>query len=157
VWSECFQGIRAGFHLADGDVLETAPDGELWWTGLGWRGSAVLRLRTFVRGAIEPAPCSSCGRPLRRLVVEGPAGTRLGGRAHADVLDSDDVVGWQIERRRGDERIVFVAPAWSADVVDLVRRLDRSLAPTQIVVCDRDELAGRLQDADGQTVIGPTP
>jgi hypothetical protein len=49
------------------EVLEVDPDGHLLWTGVGWRGSAMLRLRTGATATLEDGPCPYCGVPGVRL------------------------------------------------------------------------------------------
>ncbi len=83
LWSECREGTErhsaTGYHVWDGDVLEVvegggrcATSGELLWTGLGWRGSAVLRLRTWTSVTVEREPCPACGRREARVIPLAP-------------------------------------------------------------------------------------
>lgn len=61
---------RAGRPLAD-----QTGEGRIVWTGLGWRGTAILRLDTGLLGRLETGPCPACRRTTPRLVpigVEAP-------------------------------------------------------------------------------------
>ncbi|MFQ5843982.1 MAG: phenylacetate--CoA ligase family protein [Planctomycetota bacterium] len=78
-WTECAPGT--GFHtypdlglfeVIDPDTGETLPaetTGELVYTSLDGRGSALVRYRTgdIARGGITYAPCPECGRTLPRI------------------------------------------------------------------------------------------
>lgn len=82
VWSECRPGSArpepTGYHASDTEVLESGAGGELLWTGLGWGGGAVLRLRTFTVVSLDDARCPACGRPGPRITPISPV-SRLGG------------------------------------------------------------------------------
>jgi hypothetical protein len=67
LWAEC-RGGDALHAWPDVEVIETGDDG-LVWTGLGWRGSALLRLRTGVDAVTENGPCPHCGQEALRLRV----------------------------------------------------------------------------------------
>ena len=79
-WTECHAGASApmptGYHTWDGDVCELAPGGdgpaELLWSGVGWRGSVLLRVRTFASVFLETTPCPACGRREPRIVPVAP-------------------------------------------------------------------------------------
>jgi hypothetical protein len=183
LWSECRPGAEAaapvGYHAWPDDVLEVAHDGELLWTGVGWHGSALLRLRTFAAVSVEHDRCAACGDHGPRVVPLAPV-PRAGGddavvepaaeepepadashvaAAGAEaVLDAEtDVAAWQVEYRvfGGEpETIVSIAPAWGAAVVPLVRRLDRHLRATQFIVLTAEEIAARVDAAGGRIVDG---
>ena len=73
LWSECRAGSEqfepSGYHVGDADVVEAAGDGaELLWSGVGWRGSVVVRLRTFTTGALQRGTCPACGQPGLRVL-----------------------------------------------------------------------------------------
>ena len=79
LWSECRAGASssapAGYHAWEDDVLEVGPGagaGELLWTGVGWRGSALVRLRTYSTVVLERGPCPACGRGQARIVPVAP-------------------------------------------------------------------------------------
>jgi len=115
VWSECRAGSApfepSGYHVGDGDVLEGEGDGdgtELLWSGLGWRGSVVVRLRTFTTAAVQRGTCPACGRagvrvlpltPLER--TDPPAAGRWGAGVDAVLPEADGTaappgVGWPV-------------------------------------------------------------
>jgi len=194
LWSECRPGAErpdpVGYHAWDDDVLELAQpgpgsvEGELLWTGLGWRGSALLRLRARTTAALEAGPCPACGRPGPRLIPLAPIPREVPGdvpdspashplpaampsapvavavTAEA-VLDGEaEVAAWQVEYRTVaglPESIVLLAPAWGAAVVPLIRRLDRHLRATQFVVLPADEVTARVDAAGGRRVLGAVP
>ena len=82
LWTECRAGSErpepVGYHVLGDEVLELASDesegvpGELLWTGIGWQGSALLRLRTFTTAALDSGPCPACGRSGPRIVPLAP-------------------------------------------------------------------------------------
>ncbi|GAC1531883.1 MAG: hypothetical protein NVS3B12_08630 [Acidimicrobiales bacterium] len=211
VWSECRAGsdraVPTGYHSWDHDVLELGArpgeisgasvaspvPAELLWTGVGWRGSALVRLRTFALVTLEGGACPGCGRgetrvvpvaPVRRpdeelaspeglaavpaLTVPVPAGPMAAGTPAGGVpspgsrfeaiLDADrDVAAWQIEFRTVAgcrETIVFLAPAWGAAAVPLIRRIDRHLRATQFIIEEADEVARRVLASEGRRIIG---
>jgi hypothetical protein len=85
VWYECRGGEEYGWHTSpNAELIEIDEHDEAVWTGIGWRGTVYLRLRTDVRAdRIESAPCSACGHVGDRVfVAEGrPALARW---LHAD-------------------------------------------------------------------------
>jgi len=53
--------------------LETAGDGaELLWSGVGWRGSVVVRLRTFTTASVQRGTCPACGQAGPRVLPLTP-------------------------------------------------------------------------------------
>lgn len=65
LWAECRNGDE--FHAwPDVEIVETGDSG-LLWTGLGWRGSVLLRLGTGVDAAITDGVCPHCGQESLRL------------------------------------------------------------------------------------------
>jgi hypothetical protein len=154
---------RAEYHTTpDADLVE-AHGGELVWTGLGWRGSVLLRLRTGVRAALVEDRCPSCGHQGARVRVEGPAapaGRAGGGRAGAvaTVLDRrPEVALWQAEVRPGPDGarlVVYLSlDPGVGDPVPLLRALDRELHVTQFVVLEADELAARIATHGGARIV----
>jgi hypothetical protein len=67
LWAEC-RGSDALHAWPDVEVIEIGDEG-LLWTGLGWRGTALLRLRTGVDAVSENGPCPHCGQEALRLRV----------------------------------------------------------------------------------------
>ena len=55
-----------------GEPVEPGTPGELVWTGLGWRGTAMVRLATGVRGRLVEGPCETCGRTTPRVLDARP-------------------------------------------------------------------------------------
>ena len=94
VWSECHGGATTpaptGYHTWDDDVCELTPGGEapaeLLWSGVGWRGSVLLRVRTFASVFLETAPCPACGRRQPRIVPVAPV-PRPGRERPASTVD----------------------------------------------------------------------
>jgi phenylacetate-CoA ligase len=85
-WAECptSNDVSSGYHLyPDKEIFEVidpateevqgeGKDGELVYTAIDARGSAVLRYRTgdFVRGGITYEPCPYCQRTVPRISSE---------------------------------------------------------------------------------------
>ena len=77
LWTQCRGG--EGVHTwPQAELLEVCgPDGapvapgevgQLVWTGLGWRGTVLVRLATGVTGRLVEGACSTCGRTTPRVV-----------------------------------------------------------------------------------------
>lgn len=79
-WIQCSE--TTGYHLMpdleimevidkDGNVLPDGSPGELVYTALDWRGSAVVRYRTgdLCKG-IEFGPCEVCGKTTPRIIPD---------------------------------------------------------------------------------------
>jgi hypothetical protein len=85
VWYECRGGAECGWHTTPtAELVEVDEHDEVVWTGIGWRGTVHLRLRTDVRAErVEAAPCPACGHTGERVfLAEGrPALARW---LHAD-------------------------------------------------------------------------
>lgn len=101
-WTECYQGatgaVPTGYHAWDDDVLELTPgedgSGELLWSGVGWGGSVLLRVRTNASVFLETAPCPACGRRQPRIVPVAPvprAGAPRAVAAGPPVVTNDAV------------------------------------------------------------------
>ncbi|MGZ4128610.1 MAG: phenylacetate--CoA ligase family protein [Actinomycetota bacterium] len=168
-----------GFHtFPDMEVLEIVspetgeaiPDhqaGEIVVTPLGFRGGGVPRWRTgdLALGGITTEPCPNCGRRVPRVgpTVRRGAWQRVvalnGSKAWIDLRDagaaaSEHASDWQVELRRngdGDRLFIYVnAPDEPGPVIDLYEDLKRLHSrPTQIVLADLAELAGRRGAAPG--------
>ena len=131
-------------------VGENEP-GELVYTSLDWRGSALLRYRTglLARQGMTRRPCQGCGRTVPRI---GPDISRTdwqvavatpAGPAQVDLADvarvlwgSADVPLWQVDALRGGARgggdaiTAYVAGGES----DSASRLQRELTPFRVRV-----------------------
>ncbi|HEX6207711.1 MAG TPA: hypothetical protein VF058_05055 [Actinomycetota bacterium] len=88
-WAECppsadRPGVSHGFHTypdleylevvdpSTGKLQDEERGGEIVYTSLDWRGSALLRYRTGVvaRRGITTKPCPGCGRTVPRILPE---------------------------------------------------------------------------------------
>ena len=161
LWSECRGGD--GYHVApDSELIEIIDplsgvplaghaDGEIVWSALGWRGSVLLRLRTAAYGALDGAPCPTCGRttPRVKLTAVDPPFTAV-------LSAHPGIAAWQAELRWIDgveELLVFVAPASGSHPGRLLRDIDRHLAATQYVVLPRPELDARIAEHGGRRLV----
>ena len=81
LWTQCRGGD--GVHTwpqaellevcgPDGTPVETGAAGQLVWTGLGWRGTALVRLATGLRGRLVEGSCETCGRTTPRILDARP-------------------------------------------------------------------------------------
>jgi len=135
LWGECRPHASVTprqdvvLHLnGESEVVETL-DGELLWTGVGWHGSALLRVRTDSGGSLLDA-CPACGSV--EPVVRPADSVRL-----AFVAADPDVESVELEQRTVDgspELIVHLRLADGADPATVVRRLDQRLQATQYVL-----------------------
>lgn len=77
LWAQCRGGD--GVHTwpqaellevcgPDGTPVGSGEEGELVWTGLGWRGTTFVRLATGMRGRLVEARCETCGRTTPRVL-----------------------------------------------------------------------------------------
>jgi phenylacetate-coenzyme A ligase PaaK-like adenylate-forming protein len=129
-WAECptADGSPSGYHLysdlgivevVNPETGEQVPDetaGEIVYTSLDARGTAVIRYRTgdFIDGGITYAPCPHCGRDWPRLIgnisrksnkvemhLDKLKGTLVDFDALEHVLDDFRHIGtWQLELRK---------------------------------------------------------
>jgi hypothetical protein len=131
VWAECPspQGqpeLSFGFHTypdleiieivdpATGAQVGEAEPGEIVYTSLDWRGSALLRFRTglYARQGMVRSKCPGCGRQVPRIGadvsrLEWEATTRdLHGEASYDLSDVMPILWGEID-----------VPLWQLDVV----------------------------------------
>jgi phenylacetate-coenzyme A ligase PaaK-like adenylate-forming protein len=132
-WAECTGATATGFHTypdlglfeivdpESGEPLPEGSTGELVYTTLEGRGSAVLRYRTgdvIEGGLVESEPCPGCGRLLPRirsnlrrrsnvkaLDIGKIKGTLVNLNALAELFSGDrDLEEWQLEiRKRNDD------------------------------------------------------
>ncbi len=117
IWTECRAGaeqeLPAGYHPWEDDVLEVASGagavpGELLWTGVGWSGSALLRLRTFAVASVTREPCPACGRPGGLVVPHAPVSRPSPG------APSSDVPAWSARAAPTGPPITLPSPGPSA-------------------------------------------
>jgi hypothetical protein len=165
LWSECRGGD--GLHTwPDSEVIDLiepltgvparpGADGEVVWSALGWKGTALLRLATGVYGSLDESPCPRCGRstPRLRLTADVPAFVTVLA-AHPEVRD------WMAELRTVDgeeELVVYLSPSGNGHPGRLLRELDAQLSVTQFVVLDAPALDARLAAHDGQRVVDLRP
>jgi hypothetical protein len=166
LWAECHEA-RALHTWPDSEVLEVvdpttgAPvgseaeradeQGEVLWTPIGWRGTAVLRLRTRRRGRILTEPCPGCGRTTPRLDAQPPE------PPFVSVLDRHaGVAAWQAEVRRvdGTEHVaLYVVPASRRGVGALMAELDVATGADRVEAVPRAELRRRLGAAGGRRIV----
>ncbi len=77
LWTQCRGG--EGVHTwpqaellemcgADGKPVDPGERGQLVLTGLGWRGTAFVRLATGVHGRLVEGACGTCGRTTPRIL-----------------------------------------------------------------------------------------
>jgi phenylacetate-coenzyme A ligase PaaK-like adenylate-forming protein len=137
-----------------GEPVEEGQGGELVYTSLDWRGSALLRYRTGVvaRGGITWERCPGCRRTLPRIVgglsrVEWR--TRIVGPRGEVTVDIADVIPilwraagvalWQLDVQKGggeggsDKVTAYLGGALSADAEDLRTNLEPYGIETRIV------------------------
>jgi phenylacetate-CoA ligase len=150
-----------------GEPMPEQSPGEIVITPLGFRGGSVPRWRTgdLALGGIATTPCPNCGRTVPRV---GPT-IRRGAWQHVLTLDGDRTwidlrdagaaarehsTDWQVELRREngvDQLFIYLeAPEEPGPLIDLYEDLKRLHSrPTQIVLSDAAELAGRRNAAPG--------
>ena len=159
-WAECDSGT--GYHLPpdlayieiiDPKTGEVQPDGhpgEIVFTALDGRGTALLRYRTgdVIDGGLTYEPCPGCGRTTPRLVgkigrqsevkelqLDKVKGTLVDFNTLEHLLDDNDHVGtWQIELRKQnddpldlDELILHVQNPNNMDEENLRDELSRTV------------------------------
>ena len=150
-----------------GDAVEPGAAGELVWTGLGWRGTAMVRLATGVRGRLVEGPCETCGRTTPRVLdarpisgVKRPVGDGDAMVSETTETGADESVRTVRPRRstprRGGRRserqpaAATAAPAVEAPLVDAEDEGVRLVsADTAAGVIARPEKVGRRSRRDG--------
>lgn len=135
--------------VADGRTLGVEQPGELVYTSLGWRGTALVRAATgtWTGGLAAGVPCPSCGRTVPRL---SPA---LADAAWQPRVETDDGRAVRADLRRaapilhgiGLDRIGV--RDWSLRAVD--GRLVLAVDVAEELPGEVEELAHRLGDAVG--------
>lgn len=187
-WAECPTSldVSSGYHLYPdkeifevvdphtGEVKKEGEDGELVYTALEARASAVIRYRTgdFVKGGITLEPCPHCGGTVPRissditrlsdikdLQLSKIKGT-LVNLSHFDALFSEipSVEEWQVEIKKKnddkfemDELVVYACARQGApqsQLEDQIRKkmlLATEIAPNAVHVLTREEMVKRLE------------
>lgn len=183
LWAECIEGSGypdAGFHLSpDLDLIETIspipsePLGEVVFTGLDQRGTALARYRPgdVAAGGLAPGRCPYCGRIVDRILgpivradnlvqvrLEGERPVAVDVEMLAEALSHPALDSWQVEiaKEDGDPRgadQLFVRyvprknkdPAVVAVELDRVLRAEMGLPASQFVLTD--DAAGGVIDS----------
>jgi phenylacetate-CoA ligase len=187
-WGECPTPPEewSGYHLLTdlgimevidpetGEVKGEGEPGELVYTPLDARGTAVLRYRTgdYVDGGITWEPCPYCGRTVPRIVgkigrasstkelqLEKLKGTLVNFDTLQQILDDTAEVGeWQLEIRKAhddphdvDELILHVAPENGANVERLKEKIrtrfqtEIEMTPNRIEIHSLDDMLKRIK------------
>ena len=187
-WAECptEDHLSSGYHLypdkeifeiidpKTGEVRNDNEDGELVYTSLDSRASAVIRYRTgdFVKGGISHEPCPYCGRKTLRLSsdisrlsdIKGLNLSKIKGMLvnldhFAEVFNSlAEIDEWQIELRKhnndpydNDEIVVLVSPKKEINEIAFSQMLKDKLmgmtevAPNEIKFIPLGEMVKRLE------------
>ncbi len=187
-WAECPTSldVSSGYHLypdkeiieiidpKTGEVKKEGEDGEIVYTSLDARGSAVLRYRTgdFVHGGITYEPCPHCGRrgprlssditrlsDVKDLKLSKIKGTLVDLNVLASCLsEMESIDEWQIEIRKRnndpfdvDECVVYVCPRNGSNDQKLSDEIKKRMAsstevtPNEVKFISLDEMVKRLE------------
>ncbi|MGH2711063.1 MAG: AMP-binding protein [Actinomycetota bacterium] len=169
-WAECpvspdQPDVSFGYHTyPDLELLEVVDDsgraveegqgGELVYSSLDWRGSALLRYRTGIvaRRGMTWERCPGCRRTVPRILPDLSRvewRTRISGPRGEVVVDIADVIPilwraggvalWQLDVQKGggeggtDRVIAYLAGALSADAEQLRKNLEPYGIETRLV------------------------
>ena len=187
-WAECPTpvGISSGYHLyPDKEIFEIVDpdsghtkheeeDGELVYTALDARGSAVIRYRTgdYVKGGISYAACPHCRRLVGRissditrlsdtrdLQLSKIKGSLVNLDHFASCLEEfDSIEEWQVEIRKKDndpheidELVVYAAAKKECNMNqlkdDIKRKIHQAteISPNDIIFLSLEEMVKRLE------------
>ena len=187
-WAECPSAldVSSGYHLypdkeifevidpVTGKVKGEGEDGELVYTALDARASAVLRYRTgdFVKGGIVYSPCPCCGRRVPRisndiirlsdtkdLQLSKVKGSLVNFDHFSSVLNEiSGVEEWQIEIRKHnndpfdvDELLIYICAKNGTNTgacEDEIRKkiqLATEVSPNGVVFIPMNEMIKRLE------------
>lgn len=187
-WAECPSpaGTSSGYHLypdkeifeiidpATGEIKKEGEDGEIVYTALDARASAVIRYRTgdFVKGGITCEPCPYCKRTAPRLSsditrisdVKDLNLSKIKGQLvnldnFASALNEfNEIRDWQLEIRKRnndphdlDELIIYVCPQKKLDTAQLEKDIKNKImlatevSPNAIMFVSFEEIVNRLQ------------
>lgn len=185
-WGECpSHDEYFGYHTyPDMEVFETidpesgepvgeGEEGEVVYSAIDWRGTAVLRYRTgdIAKGGLLYEPCPNCGRTVPRISsniqrksemkefsMTKVKGTLVNLNNFFPLLMSHpDVEEWQVEMRKRnndpfdlDEIVLYVAPmgdinreSFVADIKQKVLR-DTEVSLTDVIFKSVPELVSQL-------------
>lgn len=185
-WAECpSHDEYYGYHLyPDMEVFETVDpetgdpvgegeEGEIVYTALDWRGTAVLRYRTgdIAVGGLLYEPCPNCGRTMPRISSNIQRKSELkefnmtkvkGTLVNLNnffplMMSHPDIEEWQVEMRKRnddpfdlDEIYLYVATKGEIDreklVADLKQKVvrDTEVSLTDIIFKSVPELVSQL-------------
>ncbi|MEO7803459.1 MAG: AMP-binding protein [Actinomycetota bacterium] len=164
LWAECSEG--AGYHSSpDLQIFEAGPDGEIAFTSLEQRGTALARYRPgdVAAGGVVLGPCPYCQRMVERVVgplsraanllrlqFAGKDPLAVDVEELVRVVAHPGVISWQVEVTKtdhdpngADELLVLFKPGTKADPARVAVELDASFrqelgfSPTQFVVSER--------------------
>ncbi len=187
-WAECpsAPSTSSGYHLypdkeifeiidpETGKVKNDGEDGEIVYTSIDSRASAVIRYRTgdFVQGGITYEPCPFCRRRVPRLSyrinrisdIKGLQLSKIKGSLvnlnnFSTVLnDFPEITEWQIEIRKKDndphevdELVVYVCEKDKTNRTQLAEdiknkiHLSTEISPNAIAFCSLPEIVKRLE------------
>jgi phenylacetate-CoA ligase len=176
-WVECKE--NNGYHLYPdmefieildfkGERVGEGERGEIVYTGLDFRGSAVLRYKTGDIGSLTYEKCS-CGRTvprlnsdiervseIREINLKKIKGVLVNLNSFFDLLHKREIEEWQVEIRKRnndpyevDELVIYIAPKKKVNFNKLREGLRNSIwknleITPEIVKVDLKELLRRL-------------
>jgi phenylacetate-coenzyme A ligase PaaK-like adenylate-forming protein len=185
-WAECpSHDEYHGYHLyPDMEVFETVDpetgepvgegeEGEIVYTALDWRGTAVLRYRTgdIAKGGLLYSPCPNCGRTVPRISSNIQRKSELkefnmtkvkGTLVNLNnffplMMSHPDIEEWQVEMRKRnddpfdlDEIYLYLATTGEVDrdrlVADLKQKVlrDTEVSLTDVIFKSAPELISQL-------------
>lgn len=168
LWTECREGSYypdAGFHGSGYELFETIQPGEIAFTGIDHRGTALVRYQPgdVAAGGIRKGGCPYCGRTVDRIMgpiirsanfieinLAGEDPLPMDVERFQEALAHPSLASWQVEvaKADGDSRgpdEVFVLfepregrhPAEVSVELDRIFKVDLGLSPTQLILSDR--------------------
>ncbi len=184
-WTECVGADNTGFHLSPdlsiveivdpktGEIMNDGESGELVYSTLEGRGSALLRYRTgdLIEGGLTWERCPGCGRRLPRmssivrrvsnvknLELSKIKGTYVNFNSIFELLDAEaDIEEWQIVISKPDddpfevdELTLHLALAEGTEfraIIDRIQQRSRACAEIQfnnIRIHNLDEMLERI-------------
>lgn len=187
-WGECPTPINvsSGYHTypdkeifeiidpETGEVKKEGEDGELVYTSLDARGSAVLRYRTgdLVKGGITYSPCPYCKKTVPRissgiyrafniknLQLSKVKGTLVNLNSFSAILEAEKgIEEWQVEIRKKDndpyevdEVVIYMSVGTGHDPKRLKEELKHKIlsateiTPNEIIILSHVEMLTRVE------------